>query len=252
MPATIRATQRPLLQAASALAAAGADDGNRAHAHEHDDQAEEVATATAARPDDVSLGDLPEMKTLLDAAVRAHHVRSRQKVRFWVTEFSWDSDPPDPKGVPMKLHTRWVSEALYRMWAAGVSLCVWFRLTDDPVGATPYQSGLYFHGATIRASKPKPSLQAFRFPFVALPDGDRLLVWGRTPDSKPGRVVVEQRTRSGWRRLATPTADRFGIFSKVVTGHGTGDLRARLADGDTSVPFSPTPVPDVPVSPFGS
>ena len=52
------------------------------------------------------------MKVLLDAAARTRHVRSRAPVRFWVTEFSWDTNPPDPRGVPVKLQARWLSEAL--------------------------------------------------------------------------------------------------------------------------------------------
>jgi hypothetical protein len=50
-------------------------------------------THEAQLPDDASLGDLPEVRRVLDAAVRAGHVRSRGKPRFWVTEFSWDSKP---------------------------------------------------------------------------------------------------------------------------------------------------------------
>jgi hypothetical protein len=210
-------------------------------------------THKAARPNDVSLGDLPEMKALLDAAVRAHHVRSRGRVRFWVTEFTWDSKPPDPKGVPMALHARWVSEALYRMWSAGVSLCVWFRLDDDPLGDTPYQSGLYFHGASLAAERPKLSLEAFRFPFVAFPDGARILVWGRTPGGERGRLIVEQQESGGWTRVAGLVADRYGIFSARVPGLGDGDLRAQLVgEGSTSVPFSLTAPPDRVINPFGS
>lgn len=74
-------------------------------------------THQAVLRDDVSLGDLPEMRRVLDAAMRAGHVRSAGKPRFRVTEFSWDSSPPDPNGVPTALHTRWVAEALYRMCA---------------------------------------------------------------------------------------------------------------------------------------
>ena len=209
-------------------------------------------THKATHPDDVSLGNLPEMKALLDAAVRAHHVHSRRPVRFWVTEFSWDSNPPDPKGVPIRLHARWVSEALYRMWSAGVSLCVWFRLDDDPLGVSPYQSGLYFHSASLRTERPKLSLQAFRFPFVAYPRDGRIFVWGRTPGGQPGRVIVEQRA-GGWTRVAALVADRYGIFSGRISGRGDGDLRARLVgEGSTSVPFSLTAPPDRFVNPFGS
>ena len=58
--------------------------------------------------------------------------RRRSGLRFWVTEFSWDTNKPDPNGVPLGLHARWTAEALYRMWRAGVSLVTWFTLRDSP------------------------------------------------------------------------------------------------------------------------
>ena len=36
------------------------------------------------------------------------------------------------------------AEALYRMWAAGVDTVVWFRIRDEPLRTSFYQSGLYF------------------------------------------------------------------------------------------------------------
>ena len=93
--------------------------------------------------------------------VRAHHVRSHAAVRFWVTEFSWDTSPPDPQGVPLKLHARWVSEALYRMWAAGVSLCVWFRLTTILSASLRTSRGstsmLRACATSVRSSRSRPS-----------------------------------------------------------------------------------------------
>ena len=115
-------------------------------------------THQAHRPNDVSLGDLPEMKAVLDAGVAAGHIVSPQPVQFWVTEFSWDSNPPDPAGVPAALEGRWVAEALYRMWSAGVSLVVWFTLRDQPVHTEPVPVGSLFfrrgdHGATGRSRR---------------------------------------------------------------------------------------------------
>jgi hypothetical protein len=74
----------------------------------------------------VSIGDLPEANRLLRAAVRARHVVSRGRVQLSVTEFGWDSKPPDDYAVPLKLHARWVAEALYRMWLDGVTLVTWY------------------------------------------------------------------------------------------------------------------------------
>jgi hypothetical protein len=203
-------------------------------------------------PDDVSLGDLPGMHRLLEAAVRSGHVISKQRVRFWVTEFSWDSNPPDPGGVPSQLLGRWVAEALYRMWNSGVSLVTWFTLRDQPFSQGPYQSGLYrWRGPKLENDRPKPALTAFRFPFVAFRNGNRVFTWGRTPAGKPARVVVEQASRGEWKRLVQVRTDRYGIFSRVVRTASAGRLRSRMGR-DASLPFSLSRPRDFFVAPFGS
>ncbi len=40
--------------------------------------------------------------------------------RLWATEISWDSSPPDPQGVPIAEHARWLEQALYVLWSQGV------------------------------------------------------------------------------------------------------------------------------------
>jgi hypothetical protein len=212
-------------------------------------------THHAVLPNDVSLGDLPKMRAVLNAAVRAGHVVAAGGTpEFWVTEFSWDTDPPDPGGVPTAVAARWVAEALYRMWTSGVGVVTWFTLVDNPP-PNPYQSGLYYDtGGSFASAKPKPLLQSFRFPFVAYPSGGRVLVWGRTPGGRPGRIAVEQRSSSGWRRIATLASNSVGIFEFRVTASTSPAtfLRARLlGGGGASRPFSLKPVPDHPYNPFG-
>jgi hypothetical protein len=210
-------------------------------------------THKAAHAGDVSIAELPEMNTVLQAGVRGGKVVSRQPVRFWVTEFSWDSNPPDPEGVPAALEGRWVAEALYRMWSAGVSLVNWYTLVDQPVKTSPYQSGLYYLGTTFAQNRPKPAFTAFRFPFVAYPGSKGVTVWGRTPTSRSGPVVVEQRGSSGWRRVGVVQADRVGIFEGDLQAGGKGPLRARFASAKaTSLPFSLVEPPDHPYQPFGA
>ena len=51
----------------------------------------------AHSPNDASIGDLPEMRALLTAAERAGTITSARAPKFWVTEFSWDTRPPDPQ-----------------------------------------------------------------------------------------------------------------------------------------------------------
>lgn len=218
-------------------------------------------TQSAVRPDDVSLGDLPEMRTLLGAAERARRIQTQRRVSFWVTEFSWDTSPPDPGGVPPALHARWVSEALYRMWRSGVSRVTWFLLVDRPhVSGRPFayefQSGLYFRrGESLAAARPKPALAAFRFPFVALRVGARTSVWGRVPPPGEGaRVVVERRAGSRWVPVASLRANAHGIFERRLGRLPTGTfLRGRVAGarGARSIAFSLTRTPNRRYNPFG-
>lgn len=213
--------------------------------------------------DDVSLGDLPEMAALLQAADRFRKIRGRyRRTPFWVTEFSWDTSPPDPGGVPMRRAKRWVAEALYRIWDAGASAVVWLTIRD---GASPgpgsswrdtYQSGFYRFRQNPLAGRAKPSLRAFRFPFVALPEEDRIRLWGRTPGSEHGPVLVQARVGGGWRGVATLRANRAGVFHGLLrtatlpTGRRPGALRAWFGSS-VSVPFSPRPTRDRFVRPFG-
>jgi hypothetical protein len=189
-------------------------------------------TRQAFGRDDTSIGDLPEMRKLLSAAIRYGHVSSARRVELWVTEFSWDSDPPDRWGVPTRLHARWTAEGLYRMWRSGVSVVTWFLTRDLP--GSPYQSGLYFADG-----RPKLAWQAFRFPFVAFVTGRRVYVWGRTPWGLSGRVFIDQRTSRRWRRVATLSANGYGIFSRKLRIARRGFMRARLANGSAwSLQFS--------------
>ena len=206
-------------------------------------------THSAVNPDDVSLGDLDEMRRLLRAARQAGRIESRGDVSFWVTEFSYDSQPGDPRGLPPALHARWVSEALYRMWSDGVTLVTWFLLRDQPFPSAFFQSGLY----TIDG-KPKPALRAFRFPFVVFAQpGGKLAYWGRTPPGLRKVVLVEQKQGGRWRTAARLRTDRHGIFSGAISSAAkNGFLRVRIVGGEASLPFSLTVPKDFRFCPFGS
>jgi hypothetical protein len=213
-------------------------------------------------PNDVSLGDLWKVRLVLDQAERLHHIVSTGPLDFWVTEFSWDTNPPDSGAVPLAIATRWVAEALHRMWANRVSLVTWLMLRDSPLDTSNYQSGLYFNGdgrnprqdAPLARDRPKPILQAFRFPVVAYQRrGRRVYVWGRTPAGTPGRVVIEEQAAGKWLRLGVIATDSVGIFQRTLPGRGGGtSIRARLAaSGELSRTFSFTAPQDFFVNPFG-
>jgi hypothetical protein len=211
------------------------------------------ATHHAVNPNDVSLGDLPTVRALIDAAYAAGHIGAKKAPRLWVTEFSWDTNPPDPGGVPMTLHARWTAEALYQMWSSGVDLVIWLMLYDNPYPDTSAQAGLYFlPPADLRMARPKLSLTSYTFPFVAYSTKGRVLVWARTPWGRPGTVFIERRNGSSWRRVAVLHADRYGIATRTLSGtfRATDRLRARTSK-QSSLAFSLTQPPDRIVSPFG-
>ena len=205
--------------------------------------------------DEASLGDLPEMHRMLVVAKRAGHIRSRGPVRFWITEFSWDTKGPDPGGVPLERHARWVAEAMYRMWQNGVSLLVWFQLRDNPVvdgnWRGTFQAGLFFNTAKLyRNEKVKPFAHVLEFPFVALPSGGGVVVWGKRPRGRRGSVLLQRRVGKSWKRVAATSSNAHGIFRGRVSVPRGAVLRARAA-GQTSVPFKAVRTPDVRVNAFG-
>jgi hypothetical protein len=206
----------------------------------------------AANPDDVSLGDLPKMRSLLMTAWRLHAIRAPRAPEFWVTEFSWDTNPPDPHAVPLALHARWTAEALYQMWRSGVTLATWWLIQDLPYPQSSYQSGLWFGGSPLATARPKPALQAFRFPFVAYLRSNGVYVWGRTPDSKPASVRLQVKGGGAWKTVALVRADSTGIFKQLVAVKSSekDSWRAVIAS-DSSLSFSLKQPPDRFVDAFG-
>jgi hypothetical protein len=184
----------------------------------------------ASLPNDVSVADLPRMRAVLEAAQEAGHVVSSEAVEFWAPEFSWDSSPPDPKGVPQSVLARWVPQALYDMWRSGISLVAWLTLHDGPWDFL--HSGLLLDGA------PKEHARRFAFPLVGVNHRDQLEVWGRTPGGRPANVIIEQLDSGAWSTLGTLSSDGTGIFQGRFDAWPTGLIRATAAAlGEQSANF---------------
>lgn len=211
---------------------------------------------------DVQLGDLGKLVDLLKAADRADRIKGKfRHTPIWITEFAWDTNPPDPGGLKMSIAIRWTAEAIHQAWKAGIRNFFWFSLRDferdpgEPASGGTLETGLYFRGPTVAEDQPKEILYAFRFPFVAYPGKKGLTFWGRTPNSKAGKVVIQVRSTSGWRKIAVVRATKAGMFRGRAHGvryggNKKGWVRAHY-HGQSAPPFSMRPVPDFRQPPFG-
>jgi hypothetical protein len=212
-------------------------------------------------PNDVEMGDLGKLQTLLHAADRAGRIVNSNggPTPLWATEFSYDSNPPDPGGLPMKIESQWIPEALHQAWINGVSNFFWYSLEDEEPQpkrsfSETLQSGLYFWGATPAAQQPKPAMYAYRFPMMAIRNKNGLTYWGRTPTGQGGKVAFEAFRHGKWRKLGKGKANAVGIFKgKLKTTYGKtrkGAVRARFGS-EVSPGFPMKRVGDFYQPPFG-
>jgi hypothetical protein len=188
----------------------------------------------ALNADDVSIPDLHKLTRVLRRAERTGRALPRKRHRLWVTEFSWDSNPPDPQGVPDGTRARWLAEAFHSMWRQGVDNIVWLSLRDSPGPdfASSYQAGLYLRDGEAKTA----SLRSFRFPFFPRRRGGTVSVWGRAPAD--GDVAIQRDTGSGWRTVATVPRTRGQIFQRRVAVPRRGRVRA-VQDGVESPVWRP-------------
>jgi hypothetical protein len=188
----------------------------------------------AFNEDDVAIVDLAKLIGPLRRAEHLHLVGGAPHHELWVTETSWDSNPPDPRGVPVQTHARWLEQTMYLLWRQGVSTVLWYLIKDAPPVpdyASSYQSGTYLIGGQA-----KPAAEAFRFPFVAVRQGGgALLLWGKAPNS--GTIAIERRTGSEWRLVRSLSVPPGKVFQARLSVRAKAVLRARQG-ADTSLPWS--------------
>jgi hypothetical protein len=224
-------------------------------------------THHAANDSDVSLGDMRELRKILNKARRSGKILGSHKPQLWASEFSWDSKGPDSRGVRMKLLSRWISETVYRLNKAGVNTLLWFGQRDRPFAGIQTQSGFWFCGKadlsdenscggstfdTNAKDARKPIFNAFRFPFVAYAGNGKVKVWGKRPGGVSGQIEIwRKKPKRSWSKVTTfnPGPN----FAKTFRSSWTkGSYQARIPSaGIQSVPFSLTKVGDKSVLPFG-
>lgn len=118
---------------------------------------------SALHPDDVATPDLKHVVRTLRKAERTKRVKPGGRRQVWVTEFWWETKPPDKcTGVPLKRQARWIRQALKSFKRQGASVAINFQIRDTPYrdsdcGRATFQSGAFFANGNR-----KPSFRAFR------------------------------------------------------------------------------------------
>ena len=190
---------------------------------------------------DVSIADAAKVTRLLRAAERLRTVAPAGEKPVWVTELNWESAPPAADGVPARLQPAWISRALHRLWAAGVSLVAWQFLADPFPGTTvatptggvrdyPRPAGLFTDpSGDLALSVAKQFVAGFSFPFDPLRvDRAHVRLWA-VLDAPGERVeVLGRRPGGAWRVLAPARAGADRIVNSLIALRGPWQLRLRV------------------------
>jgi hypothetical protein len=192
-------------------------------------------TSHALNATDVAVPDIDKLTKVLHAAERAKTVAPAGSKGVWVGEVSWNTDPPNPHGVPINEDARWAEQALYVLWSQGVSTVLWYQLADSPESpsgwTSTYTSGLYYDNGAA-----KPAATAFAFPFLTNRKNKTTVVaWSRSP--KAGTLSIESKAGGSWRVLARFHVNAREVFEIPLSIAGKATLRAQVA-GVTSLSWS--------------
>jgi len=193
--------------------------------------------------DYVTIANLDVLTSLL----RRVHQRYRQPIRrgaknvpLYLTEFGYQTNPPDPLAVSPARQAAWNNESEYRAWAdRNVRTLSQFLLVDDnpvpgidrknPAAWATFQTGLL----NLNGSK-KPSFGAYalaiHLPRRKASATGRLKVWG-TPRVAPDRIVqrvtvqVQRKKGARFRKVATLKTRRGYVNGSVKVGRSGGRVR---------------------------
>jgi len=200
----------------------------------------ELFFAPNRRPSDPNYVTIANLSKLSDLMRRVYarygQAQPTGGLPLYLTEFGYQTNPPDRFGVTPARQATYLDQAEYMSWrVSSVRTLSQFLLVDggDPVGLT-FQSGLKW----IDGRK-KPSYRSYRLPIWLprrhAPRGTRVRVWGFARTAANGTapsfdIQFRRRGSKSWRRLATRTgsAER-GYLDTRIRLPGTGLIRLRAA-----------------------
>jgi hypothetical protein len=200
-----------------------------------------LAPTTRSRSgDEAAIGDGRRLLGVLDRLSRTGDLRTpnRRKFNVFYTEFGYQTDPPDPSGVPLRVQNSFLQRASYIAWATPrVKEINQFRLTDGRIaGGGPKSFAEFQSGLLFRNRKKKPSYLSFPHPFVIT--GDRF--WGQVRRGSRSKILVQRKRGRGYFTTFQGTANSRGYFSFHLPGRKAGKYRYKYSGGSGATGTSRT------------
>jgi hypothetical protein len=190
-------------------------------------------------PDDVTVGVLARLVRTMDRLGRAG--RLPRGMELFLTEFGYQSDPPDSFASPLRRVPAFLAESEYVAFRSSrVASVSQYPLVDDALKGEGlarfggFQSGLRFADGRV-----KPGIyDAYRRPFfVRLLSPSRVEIFGgvRTADGSATPVVVEERLGSrAFRTIRTARLGPRGYFRAVVRVSSASRRSFRFRHGEAT------------------
>ncbi len=160
--------------------------------------------------------------------------RNFPKARVWLTEYGYQTNPPDRFGVSPELQARYIGEAARRVYLAPkVDLLIHYLYRDEP-NLARWQSGL----ENVRG-QPKLGLRASMLPLAQVSRrGTRTTLWGQVrPGAGRRSYVVERKIAGRWVQLGRPgRTNARGYFKRTIAAPKGSQVRLRFPAGKVAGP----------------
>ncbi len=173
----------------------------------------------------LQLAYLPRLTRMAARAARAGRTPGRRGI--YVTEFGYQTNPPDPNGVSPANQAKYINESDRLFWGSGsVKMVSQYELVDVQA-KDQFNSGLRFVGGTK-----KPAYDAYRLPLVVTRrSSNSVEVWGQVrPGGGSQQPEVQVNTGGGFATVARPTTNSAGYFRINLSQPSTAEFRLLWTD----------------------
>ena len=163
-------------------------------------------------PDDASIRYLGRITDVLDKLSAKKRLR-QSRMPLWITEFGFQTNPPDPYASPIKKVPGFMGQSEFIAFKnRRVASYSQYPLIDDKGRESGFQSGLRFSSGRKKGGV----FDAFRHPFWARRSGSRVELFGGIRRATGGTVSLESKVgkKGKWKAMKSVALNERGYFNK--------------------------------------